>query len=447
MLSFVPVSILAVLATFCGTAIANYETACGSVSEQEYASLTANINVYAKRLLSLRNDRYGWMNTPEAMIGLILSAPEQFSNIDATVAALENEVRTNGSTMTLGKLSQVLLAAKATCRNTTNFGGMDLASELKIRLEHELMLNGTERAPPQGWYGVYLAVGAYCISEGKTPGNSYVERILETQNRHGSFHDSHSVDFTAQAMLSLTCIARTSKTHDPMRVTVIHSVNRASTNLLTSLTIKRDNVWIGNKYSTPAALLALMENEKLTNQKPLCLKIFESLNQAPQITEPEAALSQALPVLKGKSVLSLMDEDRTCSFPDVSEEEEEENVVETGGGNIPLIIEVEMTIRPNHYLGGSLQHMNVSRFDVTDITKGTSLHDVMMMASQQGLMKFETKASAWGKFIVSINGRKADNTKHEYWGTEANHEALQVGIEQFKPSHGDQITFKLLKWS
>jgi hypothetical protein len=45
--------------------------------------------------------------------------------------------------------------------------------------------------------------------------------------------------------------------------------------------------------------------------------------------------------------------------------------------------------------------------------------------------------------VVSINGRKADNEKREFWGFYVNGEMAQVGSADFKTKNSDVINWKI----
>ncbi len=48
--------------------------------------------------------------------------------------------------------------------------------------------------------------------------------------------------------------------------------------------------------------------------------------------------------------------------------------------------------------------------------------------------------------IISINGRKADNSQHEYWAFYINGKIAQVGPKEYVTKDGDTIEWKIEKY-
>lgn len=435
---------------------------CGSASDDdtfEDDQLTENIDRRATRLMALRSPHSGWENTPEAVTAMLLTSPAKFSNMENTLERMENEIRVNGTKMPAAKFSWYLIAVMTSCKNESDFGGRNLVADMKMKLKNEFLYHGIyQHYPLHGWYGIYLAASAYCISQAESPGDYYVHKIIHSQNRDGSFDRSKSVDHTAQAMLALTCISRTSGISNSLGKKLSDSLNSASKYLKTKLTTERFNTWVGDKYSTPAALLAIKEASNWNGEEWRCELVVKSLNQRPSALDPESGLSQAMLALKGVSNLKLMDETHTCpetgttdGETEISSQEGEVEVscrdLESAHSNPRAIqIDIHLSSHPFAYAHGSDRNTGVTRFTLEGAAKGKTLLEMMKLAQCRGFFTFETTDSAWGEYLTTVNGTQANSEKKEYWAIENNGESLTVGIGQFKPSNGDRIAFKLKRW-
>ncbi len=59
--------------------------------------------------------------------------------------------------------------------------------------------------------------------------------------------------------------------------------------------------------------------------------------------------------------------------------------------------------------------------------------------------KTSVEQSASG-LVVSINNRKADDSKHEFWGFFVNGKIAEVGPADYQTKKGDQIEWKIQKY-
>lgn len=61
-------------------------------------------------------------------------------------------------------------------------------------------------------------------------------------------------------------------------------------------------------------------------------------------------------------------------------------------------------------------------------------------------MSFETKGSGENSFVVSVNGREADDSQREYWALYVNGEYAQLGAGSQQASGEDTITWRLERY-
>ena len=142
----------------------------------------------------------------------------------------------------------------------------------------------SQRIPDDRWFRYSLAVQALCVC-GEELTRYHIVRMARGQNDDGSWGDTHSVgtslktndllitfssaqlifflflDDTNQVLLAIRCI-QTQKTvvnRPYIRRLLRNSTIKAISFLESSVNADGDDVWIGNKYSTPGALLALQD--------------------------------------------------------------------------------------------------------------------------------------------------------------------------------------------
>ncbi|XP_039268883.2 transcobalamin-1-like isoform X1 [Styela clava] len=439
--------------------------ACGSLDDEiTEAGLEENIDGHVTRLLKLRNSNGGWANTPEVFLSIQLTEPESFSNLDKSIRRMEEEIQDGISSITIGELAQYMLAVKSACKNTSSFGEVNLKKKLLKKLKGEFYRNGIQLSTPEdGWYGVFLATEAYCVSQAQSPGDEFIHRILHAQNRDGSFGNSASIDHTTRAMMALLCLSRINAISSTQREQVKNSLNLATQFLRSKITTERDDVWFGDKYATPAGVLAIKEHTEWADNAWRCRLMMRSLNRQHSDTEGESAISQRLLALKGVSYLSMLNVDYSCSN---SEGTIQDNTIETSLGEDPSPIHcsqeengqsnflfskpaIDIDIAIQSYILPNVITENLDAKVVTlrDVIKGKTLLELLTTAQCRGLLTFKSEKTGWGEYITAIDGKQANSENKEYWSIQRNGESLDVGINQFKPAHSDYILFKLKKWS
>nr|XP_039274653.1 transcobalamin-2-like [Styela clava] len=427
-----------------------YET-CGDDNSEDVISV---INATVDRLMELRHPNWGWTNTPEVVLGLQLSAQENFFGRCKALEQMEIEINDDINSMNIGKLALYAMAVKSSCKNPRSFAGKNLVKVLNQRVKKQFSYDGKPQTIPYDrYYRFGLAVGALCVNKRKTK-NWVVRKLLKGQNTDGSFGDVHSVDDAAQILLALSCVKTEVR---PCYLTrkIKRSIAKLVYFLRSKVITESGDVWIGNKYSSPSSVLGLMEEDEEEPSTWRCGDIMGSLTVNPGSLENEGAFSQRLPALAGDSYLNLMDEWQ-CQDP-VSIPPDYQPKCNTSDPStcspatptnepIPSIpIDVRLTIftDPPPTVG------NVSNADVTvTVNNGSTLYDAMVIARDNGLITFVSQTSTWGESIKSMQGVAADGAAHEYWALidGATGQLLSKGVSSYVPSDGEQIVFRLKTW-
>lgn len=79
--------------------------------------------------------------------------------------------------------------------------------------------------------------------------------------------------------------------------------------------------------------------------------------------------------------------------------------------------------------------------DKADIIEGTTALDYLKSRA-----KVETKGEGVNAYIVSISGRKADESKREYWAFYINGKLSEVGAGSYILKNGDKIEWKIANY-
>lgn len=70
--------------------------------------------------------------------------------------------------------------------------------------------------------------------------------------------------------------------------------------------------------------------------------------------------------------------------------------------------------------------------------KGQASKDALTLLKQNATVEQDSSG-----LVVSINGRKADNSKHEFWAFFVNGKEAMVGPADYQSKDGDQIEWKI----
>lgn len=149
---------------------------------------------YIARLMEMRDADGGWLNLPEAVLGIQLSDPTSFSDKNQTESKMMEHLQNNIDNISLGRLALYAMALKSLCRDVTDINGTDITEALTTKLDAEFNAVGLRlKSPLGGWFGFFLSLGALCVTSESAPADFYMHRALHVQNRDGSFGRDHSV--------------------------------------------------------------------------------------------------------------------------------------------------------------------------------------------------------------------------------------------------------------
>lgn len=85
---------------------------------------------------------------------------------------------------------------------------------------------------------------------------------------------------------------------------------------------------------------------------------------------------------------------------------------------------------------------NIVSYDLVDGEGQTALEVTQKATGGQ----VETSGEGINAFVTSINGRKADDSKKEYWELVVNDKPASVGAGSYKVKNGDAITWRISKY-
>lgn len=80
---------------------------------------------------------------------------------------------------------------------------------------------------------------------------------------------------------------------------------------------------------------------------------------------------------------------------------------------------------------------NIQSFDISGLVGKTALE------ATQANTKVVATGTGTNTFVTSLNGRIADNKKHEFWELDANGVETQVGAGSYIIQNGDKIEWKI----
>ncbi|XP_002130272.2 transcobalamin-2-like [Ciona intestinalis] len=417
----------------------------------------AKINNGIDRLMALRNQEWGWVNTPLAVLGLQLGRPGSIFGLNMTLTKMESEIR-DQSNRNVGKLALYAMALKANCEDPTNFRGINVMQLVQQAMSAEFssqdkIRNSKSRSH---WYQLALGFQAQCVLSGAID-PIHLSKLIQYQNMNGSFGPS-SVDVTSMALLALSCVRdRNDVADNPIFASKVNlAIQKAIVFLGQTVISDRNNVWFGNKYSTPGALLALKEaNRNGSPNIQYCSHIVESMLRQPLAEEFSAAVADMLPALSGNSVLSLMG-NVSCPTPDPIPDQYqlaevtnmEHNCNDFQLGNFfQEFFKVRINVRLSVITPDTNQYpYNV--IEVPDVEKDNTLLQVLQQAECNTDIEFETQNTAWGAMLVSVNGVRANSNKREYWSLVdgSSGSFLPTGVSTYQPSDDEHIALKLTTW-
>uniref|UniRef100_UPI00358FD960 uncharacterized protein isoform X1 n=2 Tax=Myxine glutinosa TaxID=7769 RepID=UPI00358FD960 len=216
--------------------------------------------------------------------------------------------------------------------------------------------------------------------------------------------------------------------------------------LQTILKGKGTNNELGNIYSTPFAIQALLADQELTSElggaQVDCAEAAREVVNAWTRGELSqlGAKAQALVALEKKTYLDSASVD--CVYGD--------NVfnvscsdVNGGPGNEGGDYGEEVTVK---LIVEAFERQNVYE---TQVPVGTSLLEVLQLAAtdQPEKFGFQTEDSDWGPYLVRVGDLTARSAYQEYWSLlDSDGQPLSLGLADYKISENEEITFKFTTW-
>ncbi|CAK8680290.1 unnamed protein product [Clavelina lepadiformis] len=420
------------------------------------AALESLIDDHVDRLMELRLPSWGWVNTPRTLLGIQLSKMQSLFGLDRTLETMAQEMKDELDSTNIGKVALYVMAAKASCINPRNFSGIDIIDRIWKRMRLQFRYDKmSQRIPHDRWFRYSLAVQALCVC-GEELTRYHIVRMARGQNDDGSWGDTHSVDDTNQVLLAIRCI-QTQKTvvnRPYIRRLLQNSTIKAISFLESSVNADGDDVWIGNKYSTPGALLALQDVSDFSE----CNNAAESISNGLTADERAVALAQRLQAMRGRSVLALKDPSWTCVTPDPipngylpdfnPEPSLECDDLLPGAMPPPGVTWIDVRLSVQKTLGANINDSFDLTLLVENVNEGNTLLQAMAQARCLGQFQFKTVIAAFGPSVRSVDGLQADRMDRQYWSLidVVTEKSLPLGAGRYQPSDGQHILFKLRTW-
>lgn len=329
-----------------------------------------------------------------------------------------------------GRLALYLLALRANCEFIGSRKGDRLVSQLKRFLEDEKKAIGHDHEGQlrTSYYQYSLSTLALCVHQ-KRVHDSVVGKLLYAVEHDHLIYQGHlSVDTAAMAGLAFTCLDRFSFNPD-LRPRITTAIKTVREKILKAQTPEG---YFGNLYSTPLALQFLMVSPAPgVELGTACLRAGASLQTSLRggAFQNPMMISQLLPVLNHKTYLDLI-------FPNCQAPRVMVPAVEVPS-SVPTPAVISVTLEVSSVLPPYRQTVFV--------LSGSSLEDVLKMASNIGGFTYGTQASLSGPYLTSVLGKEAGD--REFWQLlRAPDTPLLQGIADYKPQDGETIEFRLARW-
>uniref|UniRef100_A0A8C4N6X5 Transcobalamin-like C-terminal domain-containing protein n=1 Tax=Eptatretus burgeri TaxID=7764 RepID=A0A8C4N6X5_EPTBU len=216
--------------------------------------------------------------------------------------------------------------------------------------------------------------------------------------------------------------------------------------LQTILKAKGKNNELGNIYSTPFAIQALLADQEFTselgNGQVDCAEAAQEVTNAWTRGELSqlGAKAQALVALEKKTYLDSASVD--CLYNDNVFNlscSDENGGPDNKGGDDSEEVNVQLIVQ-------AFQRRNVYK---TQVPVGSSLLELLHLAAKDQPQKFEfqTEDTDWGPFLVRVGDLTARPAHQEYWSLlGSDGKPLSLGIADYKFSQNENITLQFTTW-
>ncbi|XP_041079285.1 transcobalamin-2 [Polyodon spathula] len=396
-----------------------------------------------KKLLRSVQDESEQPN-PSVYLGLRLSSTHSLSLEQEYLTKLQTTLvpSLNSSLSELkpqpvtGLLALYALTLQAACidPSTATLNDKKVLQHLKLQLHHEKQHIASFKRPLTNYYQYSLGVLSLCVNGVRL--NPHVIHKLTEAEKHGAFlhKDSASVDTQAMAGLAFQCLKDSAKFYDALlNKHVQHTLEALEAELVKA---QDEKGLIGNVFSTPLAIQALMAMNSVATQCSTVMETLEAEMSLGTFHNP-MAISQLLPVLHQKTYLDISKMDCTG--------EDDSLVLEPRPPAGDLTLEKVMV----RVVVESSEPRHVIYRGRVRVPEGSSLHDALKEMQRQKPQEFsyETVDSLWGPYLTTVAGVMTQHKDRTYWQLiKFPDTPLIEGIADYKIQHGDTFILRKSKW-
>ncbi|XP_045870254.1 transcobalamin-1-like isoform X2 [Meles meles] len=349
-------------------------------------------------------------------------------------------VNSTEPSLTSGQLALAILAlgaCKAPDGMSINYS--ELIKRLGNKYKAEIRNMDHDGNPLTNYYQLSLDILALCLFSGNYS-ITEVAKFLNPENKNYYFHGQFSVDTGAMAVLALTCVKNKIRGQEQIDRKDEENIDKHTKSLVIKiLSQKTENGLLGNIYSTGEAMQALFVSPNYYNENQwVCEKTRDTvLTEISQgaFRIPIAA-AQILPALMGKTYLDV-NKDSPCVYgSDSLHISTQEPIISVTPAVPPSQIQVNYSV----VIDNRKDRIMVS------VTDGSVFLNVMEQAQKENstLFGFQTKETAWGPYIISVQGIKASTNNRTYWELLSNGEPLSQGAGSYVVHAGDDLE---VRWS
>nr|XP_039256213.1 uncharacterized protein LOC120332931 [Styela clava] len=209
-------------------------------------------------LMRNRKPDWTWENLTTPII-LQLTAQKTFFGRGKTANALVKNIKSKFKEMTMRQKAEHIISAKSMCLDVRSIDGVDFAGNVSDEIK--MQFPDDARFPTVGYDMLSIGIGSVCISGIPFEG-WFVDRLIEGQNKNGSFGDSEFLQNTIKLLPALHCLftmpnstinkTKLNETISAMRNFVIENLSK----------MKDGEIVIENKPMTSLALIGLWKTKR-----------------------------------------------------------------------------------------------------------------------------------------------------------------------------------------
>lgn len=114
-----------------------------------------------------------------------------------------------------------------------------------------------------------------------------------------------------------------------------------------------------------------------------------------------------------------------------------------GSERVGSVQGIEGDFQNKSYLEVVGRNGNVSRFETTTAQNTTVLDMMRKLDSENSEFRFDSEASEYGEYIVSINGHIPNVSKNEFWKLFVNGEESVTGVSMLTLRNNDVVRWEI----